>query len=458
MNSTRTTTTAVFRRNLTPLLCVAALLCAGTALGQKKDDPASGKRRPIIYPIKSRPYGKTYSEWAGAWWRWAYSFPAGEDNNPVQDLTGDLAGLGQSGPVWFLAGTFGQTATRTATVPSDKALFFPIINTLWINIPELGDNPWSDEQRDFAQDFIAPFIDNAYNLSCQIDGVEVKNIEGYRTATPDGKEYMISFPENNLWGLEAGVYGPSVDDGIYLMLAPLSPGKHTIRFTAASVGFDGSPFALDVTYNLKVVRPARIFPPQSHPYGRSYAQWSAKFWKTGIELPAAGNPYVEGGCGELSGRVMFLAGPIGSTTISCTVPAGTALFVPALTVECSSLEPPESGFHGDTEEEQAECATWWSDHIVNPSVEINGLPVPNLANYRVVSPQFEFTAPDPNILGVAGGGAGTAVADGYYVMVAPLSRGVHTIRIRGSLRFSMADGDPFDLDLTADNLFYITVE
>jgi hypothetical protein len=248
------------------------------------------------------------------------------------------------------------------------------------------------------------------------------------------------------------------------MLHALPPGKHTIRFTSAarySVA-DGDPFdqdfALDVTYHIKVVRPARIFPPQSHPYGKSYGEWSGKFWKTGIELPVAGNPLAEGGCGELSGRVMFLAGPIASTELFCTVPAGTALFVPALTVECSSLEPPESGFHGDTAEEQAECATYWSDHIVNPSVEINGLPVPEITRYRVVSPQFDFTAPDPNILGVAGGGAGTAVADGYYLMVAPLPKGMHTIRIRGSLRFSVADGDPFDLDLTANNLFHITVE
>jgi len=134
------------------------------------------------------------------------------------------------------------------------------------------------------------------------------------------------------------------------------------------------------------------------------------------------------------------------------------LFVPALTVECSSLEPPESGFHGDTEEEQAECATYWSDHIVNPSVDIDGLPVPNIASYRVVSPQFEFTAPDPNILLVPGGGPGTAVADGYYLMVSPLSRGTHTIRVRGALRFSVAAGDPFDLDLSNDVLFNITVE
>ena len=75
------------------------------------------------------------------------------------DTTGEFASLGQSGPVWFLAGTFGSTVTRTVTIPAGKTLFFPILNTIWINIPELGDNPWSDAQRAYARTVIAPFID-----------------------------------------------------------------------------------------------------------------------------------------------------------------------------------------------------------------------------------------------------------------------------------------------------------
>jgi len=60
---------------------------------------------------------------------------------------------------------------------------------------------------------------------------------------------MMTFPENNIWGIPAGTYGPTVDDGVYLMLAPLSAGAHTIHFTVAAP--DGT-FSLDVTYNLTV--------------------------------------------------------------------------------------------------------------------------------------------------------------------------------------------------------------
>lgn len=247
-------------RQLIPLRAVANSTAKATGLalmlallGLTASAVAAGRNpNPGIAPAHSSPYGQTYGEWSGAWWRWAYSFPAGEDQNPVQDPTGALAGLGQSGPVWFLAGSFGQTVTRTATVPAGKALFFPIINTGWINIPELGDDPWSDDQRAYAKAFIAPFIDNAFNLSCTIDDVEVADIASYRSVTPDGAEYMVTFPENGLWGLPAGDYGPTVDDGIYLMVAPLRPGQHTIHFTAASQGSFAGDFALDVTYHLTI--------------------------------------------------------------------------------------------------------------------------------------------------------------------------------------------------------------
>jgi hypothetical protein len=43
-----------------------------------------------------------------------------------------------------------------------------------------------------------------------------------------------------------------VDDGIYLMLAPLKPGLHTIHITSASTGSLLGEFALDVTYHLTV--------------------------------------------------------------------------------------------------------------------------------------------------------------------------------------------------------------
>jgi hypothetical protein len=240
---------AILSRALTAavlLSCAAVLTLPYPALAGH-----GNQGNPGVIPPQASPDGHTYSEWAAMWWQWAYSIPA--DINPVADPTGAFAAVGQSGRVWFLVGNFGGTTIRTATVPPGKALFFPIINSVWINVPDFGDDPWSDEQRAFARSIIAPFIDNAFDLSCTIDGVAVQHLEAYRTATADGAEYLITVPEDNITGfLSAGTNGPSVDDGIYLMLAPLKPGLHTIHITSASTGSLLGEFALDVTYHLTV--------------------------------------------------------------------------------------------------------------------------------------------------------------------------------------------------------------
>ena len=200
-----------------------------------------------------------------------------------------------------------------------------------------------------------------------------------------------------------------------------------------------------------------ILPPQSHAYGKSYAEWAAAWWQWGLTLPVEGHPFY--GCpanceAGQSGPVWFLAG--GPTECSCTLLVGKAVFFPLVNAECSSLEDPP--FHGDTATEQRDCAKFWGDHIVVGSLfcEIDGVPVKNLASYRFVSPQISFTAPTPWVYGSVGG-PGTSVGDGYYVLLTPLSKGMHTIHFGGSSHFSVAAGDPFDGDFPIDTTYHLLV-
>ena len=220
------------------LLAAAPLsLCAG---GHEDHNPG-------IFPPNAHPFGMSYAEWGDAWIRWAYSIPA--DQNPITDLTGQDAAVGQSGKVWFLAGTPGGAAERTITVPEGQALFFPIGEWVWVNTPQFGDNPWSPAQEAFARADIAAHVDDYVNLACQIDGRQVVNLGAYRFSTPPGDAFMVTFPDNNIWGIPGDTYGPSVDDGYWLMVKPLSHGHHTIHFTVAQGSF---PWSLDVTYHITV--------------------------------------------------------------------------------------------------------------------------------------------------------------------------------------------------------------
>ncbi|PYJ19840.1 MAG: hypothetical protein DME99_11560, partial [Verrucomicrobia bacterium] len=114
------------------LAILCGTLLAGTlVIGLTSQVGATGQRNPNprVIPPHGRPYGLSYGEWGAQWWRWAYSFPAAQFP-PLQAGEVDCS-LGQSGSVWFLAGTAGQgPVTRSCTIPAGKALFFPIISYL----------------------------------------------------------------------------------------------------------------------------------------------------------------------------------------------------------------------------------------------------------------------------------------------------------------------------------------
>jgi hypothetical protein len=193
-----------------------------------------------------------------------------------------------------------------------------------------------------------------------------------------------------------------------------------------------------------------VFPPSSHPYGLSYSEWSGAWWEFTLAIPNF-DPTSEGhppNCRPSGDKhVYFLVGIFSPTDrIDCVLPAGTALFLPVLNVDCSSVEAPP--FFGATAREQRACATALFDQTEGIAAEIDGREVPNILRFRVVSPQFSIAPlPADNRLGVPAGRSGTGVADGVYLMVKPLRVGEHTIRITGTFT---VPGLSFSLDTTID--------
>jgi len=202
-------------------IAAALLLTAGPALR------AQGNLNRGILPPNSTPNDKTYGQWAVAYWQWALSIP--EAQNPILDTTGIFSAVGQSGPVWFLAGTFGNSAERTCAIPAGKSIFLhvhpwifgsgafdcdPSVPGVACDVPEL-------------QAKAAAATTGAEVVQTWIDGVEVKNIRDYRATSP--QPFSITYPPGAVFGLPAGDYYPQVADGYWLMLAPLRSGNHTIQ-------------------------------------------------------------------------------------------------------------------------------------------------------------------------------------------------------------------------------------
>lgn len=179
-------------------------------------------------------YGATYGELAARWWEWALSIPAG--TNPLIDATGANCAVGQSGRVWFLAGTLGGTANRACTVPAGKAIFFPIINLVAFS-------PAPTETTLDLRRQAADFVDAAKNLKCTLDGHPCPaNLSDLRAQSPI---FEVIVRAGGL--LDPGTYNPMVADGYWLLLTPLPPGQHVLKFGGTS----GST-VVDVTFHLTV--------------------------------------------------------------------------------------------------------------------------------------------------------------------------------------------------------------
>jgi serine/threonine protein kinase len=197
--------------------------------------------------------------------------------------------------------------------------------------------------------------------------------------------------------------------------------------------------------------------------GRSYEQLAAEWLRWTLEMPltnSAGaiHPTRDSTQFNVSeGQtldVWFLASPFGTIHRSCTIPPGKALFFPLFNVWVSTLEAPP--FYGKTSVDQAANALYFAGHIASTFCELDGRSISNPDDFRVLGPRVNISAPTPWLQGDVGG-KGMATVAGYFVFVAPLTPGRHTLRFGGSIRLTYPQ-DPMDMHASFDTTYAITVE
>jgi hypothetical protein len=211
------------------------MLCETNPRGLAQGQP-NGNSNPGVIPPGSHAHGLTYGEWSARWWKWALEQPAAL--SPLTDTTGANCAVGQSGSVWFLAGTLGsnEAVTRMCIIPPGTTLFFPVANAFYS-----AEGTFAEMQARAIAD-----VNTATDLSVTVDGKTLTNINSYRALSPD---FTLNLPADNIFGAPAGEYKPSAADGYYIMLTPLKPGTHTIQIKAR---FPAS--VVDVTYLITVSR------------------------------------------------------------------------------------------------------------------------------------------------------------------------------------------------------------
>jgi hypothetical protein len=194
--------------------------------------------------------------------------------------------------------------------------------------------------------------------------------------------------------------------------------------------------------------------PQAKYKGLTSGEWLAVWWQAvfATSIEGGSHPLIDGGAFGGNNRTVFLAGPVlpaGSpkVTTRVTIPPGTYLVVPIITVECSVAEAPP--FHGEDEAQLRACANGLLDLVSDPYAEIDGTPVHDPGAYRVESPLFRYgPLTTTNVLGLPPGTQSDAVGAGYVLLLPPFSVGVHRISVRANVAaFGLATDAEFIINV-----------
>lgn len=226
---------AMKRLKILSIVAVVVVLLLGTVYIAS----ARGNKNPGVLPPNSRVQGMTYGEWSAIWWEYVFSLPM--DQNPLVGATGTACAYERNGNVAVVVVDPLSPEPIECEVPTGTILFLDILSAECSTLEEApfyGGN--EEELRACAEGFIL------HDLEASIDGVPVQNIENYIHTSP---LFDFTLPENNILGVDAGSTGQSISNGAHLMLAPLTPGEHTIQFHASYPNLD---FTVDTNYHITV--------------------------------------------------------------------------------------------------------------------------------------------------------------------------------------------------------------
>jgi hypothetical protein len=228
------------------LVAVLIGLAAGPQIPSGFAQEATPGATGVALPPGAEIDGLDLGAWSARSWQWFFSLP--EEVNPFFDATGEICGYGQSGPVFFLAGSF-VSVERSCVIPEGAHVLVPLIGSECSTVespPFFGRD--EDELRRCASEAVdqAESAVDMSTMALTVDGETIADLAAYREATP---LFRLWLPEENLLGSEQTV-AESVADGYQVILSPLSLGEHEVVITIPGPQDVGS---VTITYALTVV-------------------------------------------------------------------------------------------------------------------------------------------------------------------------------------------------------------
>ena len=188
------------------------------------------------------------------------------------------------------------------------------------------------------------------------------------------------------------------------------------------------------------ILPAPVLDPTGTYGGKTLGEWGAAWWKWQLELPGpdftcAVEQSGAADGGETQSDVLFLAGT------SCTIPSGEMTLIPVGVVW--ELDNPGLGKQLTDDQLKSDMAMI-AAAVTGLSLQIDGKSYGStacdFADYLTVWTQFSYTMPNTPTNYAAtypgsypsttfSGPVPDAFSGGYWILLAPLSAGTHTIRV-----------------------------
>jgi len=187
----------------------------------------------IIFLPDSNPFNVPYSEWTVRWWRWLDSIK--KRKSPARDKIGWHCSESQhDANVWYLAGTSapGMKVKRKCKIPYGKALFFPLITSIFSFPADRDLKSVEDVIRKVTEDIDTV---NTDLLELTIDGMTIKDLNRFRFRSEPFDDAID------------GLKTSTVSDGYWIFLKPPKSGHHLIHFKARNHDFFN-----EVTYKISI--------------------------------------------------------------------------------------------------------------------------------------------------------------------------------------------------------------
>jgi hypothetical protein len=228
------------------LMVVGLLVLAPVWVRAQVASPATEDNvAELVFPPDAPAYGLSYEAWIARFGQWHLSVPMAI--NPVTDPTGERCGYGQAGPVFFLVQSSEGTGARTCVVPAGTVLLIPLLDTSCSTGEDFAlVARGGGELRACIEAQLPPHT----KMTAVIDGVAIA-LERFRIQSD---LFTVTLARDNWLDVRPAVLEDGVG-GSWLLLAPLPPGEHKLRF-GASLPRIGVVY--EVTYHLTVAEPVVV--------------------------------------------------------------------------------------------------------------------------------------------------------------------------------------------------------